>query len=826
MYLDQYIKEQEFDVFHTESEGDLDVIKIPLPKLDEWYSKQLGRPVSWEEAITFIDGYGLPAKEQKFHHQVMPKKLKNIHSIVFEKLKEISAAKYKTIKDVGHEDLYHELEMNRDHYKDEIRWIKLQIKRRYVGYWFFNNGQPTFLNGPNYFFINFWKVDNEGRNDNLPDYRDYQRAMFNMFHFAHTTTVAYFKHRLFWRTKEGKKDEKFFNDFNALRKHIVDNKPSWETHGIERDIGFPREMGQRTINGVNFVSGRRVAKTAIACCYCFCGVTSAPGQNFFIQAMNEDQAEEKVFVLQIQVPFTQLPFFFQPFYRGRIEAKSGLSFLYEGQMGFQSRAGLVAEEMNCHIKPLPNTEKAADGNHIEYIYRDEPAKKADEGAKEINLLAWWFNTIRAATEKGNRISGFCVMPSTVGKMDTGGGSQFLELVKKSHFGDRNDNGRTPSGLMNLFLSAYYAHPDLIDEYGKTIMYDPPEPVKTNKGDLVTQGSITTINNEIAYFEQNEMHDELTQFLQNFPPDFKSAFSLSPKGMGMPVAKMRQRIGDLKYDRKGMVKRVRVNLKWSDGFGSDVNVEEHPEGKWVMCYLPDVHRRNKKTIVSEEDGYIKGNGDIIYAPDTSLSNKFFIPVDPVKFNTRNLVGKGKGRSEFAAGVFYKRDKENDPDTKPREEWDSNDMTMFLLERTEMREVGWEEILKCAILHGGHVYPEWPDAHDLVEWFRANGYDGYLLKDMDADGKIAEHCGVKATADNIGLMIVEVADFFDKNVRHMKLFEVIEDWYQMRGRDDLTNHDLAAIFGWGLRASRSRLPEMIMEMYKPVTIDLDVPTYDTR
>jgi hypothetical protein len=163
---------------------------------------------------------------------------------------------------------------------------------------------------------------------------------------------------------------------------------------VQPNLNTTVDKGKRTVHGINFVSGRRIAKTAIACCFCTWGTLNMPDQTFIIQAMNEDQAVNKIFIKQIQTPVSKLPFFFRPHYRGRIEAKEGLRFQYEGSVAAAARAGIIPEQMECFITPLPSTEKAADGEaEIAFVYRDEPAKKTDSKAADQNIPTWWYNTI-------------------------------------------------------------------------------------------------------------------------------------------------------------------------------------------------------------------------------------------------------------------------------------------------------------------------------------------------------------------------------------------------------------------------------------------------
>jgi len=812
-----YQREDKEIVLH-ETDESLDTITIPLPSLTEFYSKFLNREVSWEEAITYVDGYGLPPEKQFFKHQEMPQRLKGIFEEVFKEKQRISRAKYKDITDISHQDIYEELEKKPIQYAEEIAWIQLQIKRRYEGYWFFNRGKPYYLNGANYFFINFWKVKNKGKNGNLADYRDYQRCMFHLLRFAHTTTMAFYKHRLFWR-ENGEVKQKYYNDFTKLVERENELKELGFTTGHQKNSGFVVDMGKRTVNGVNIIAGRRIAKTAIACCYLFWSATNEPERTFIIQGLNKDQAQDKVFQRQIQIPFDTLPFFFKPYVRGREDTKSGYKFMYDGIMSTAFKAGLVTPPLNTIILPLSSNEKAADGEEITEVYRDEPGKELDDGSQDQDIPTWWNNTVRPATEQGDKIIGFCIMPTTVGNMDTGGGAQFLEVVEASHYAERDDNGTTQSGLINFLLPGYYAIPGFIDQHGFTIMEDPEVPVLNNEGELVRVGAKTYLQNKIDNLTKNQKWTALTQLLQNFPPDFKSAFSLSIKDIGFfPTEFMKERVSDLRYKPENKTLTSNIDFIWNGDIG-EVVTDIRKGGIWTYSYVPPKSKWNKRTIVSVDDGYFAPeNGGAIYAPDYSVSGKFFIGFDPVALDRKNK--RGKGGSLPAAAIYYKRDPDVDPDGKDRNQWVSQDFVAFLIKRTDDKTEFYEEVLKAAILYGAYIYPEANIGEDFIQWVRNKGYDGYLLRDMDTEKNIiSPYVGVVASPATTAQMFQKTATWFTQNVRHTKIWQIVEDWLQMRGSDDLTNHDLAAATGWALRAAEQRTSTYWKENFQETTIEID-------
>lgn len=53
-------------------------------------------------------------------------------------------------------------------------YAAIEVERCKKGYWFFNNGIPTYITGKNYFYLQWWKLED----DIYPDYRDADRRYF------------------------------------------------------------------------------------------------------------------------------------------------------------------------------------------------------------------------------------------------------------------------------------------------------------------------------------------------------------------------------------------------------------------------------------------------------------------------------------------------------------------------------------------------------------------------------------------------------------------------------------------------------------------------
>lgn len=96
---------------------------------------------------TFIDGYGLPVADQMWVRKELP-------------------------------DYFDSIEYDKDGNalltERQKSYAKIEVERCKKGYWFFNNGVPTYITGKNYFYLQWWKLED----DIFPDYRDADRRYF------------------------------------------------------------------------------------------------------------------------------------------------------------------------------------------------------------------------------------------------------------------------------------------------------------------------------------------------------------------------------------------------------------------------------------------------------------------------------------------------------------------------------------------------------------------------------------------------------------------------------------------------------------------------
>jgi len=128
------------------------------------------------EDLSLIDNYGLNPDEQYFHRLELPKKFKILEKKALDILYEIErGSRQDTVQGYKFYLKFWELfESEVENLQDEIEWLKTIWWCRKYGYWFYNDGEPTFL-PPDYFdFLNFYYISEAER---YPEYRDDRRRV-------------------------------------------------------------------------------------------------------------------------------------------------------------------------------------------------------------------------------------------------------------------------------------------------------------------------------------------------------------------------------------------------------------------------------------------------------------------------------------------------------------------------------------------------------------------------------------------------------------------------------------------------------------------------
>lgn len=509
--------DSEFVLHDEENEHYLKPIHIPLPK-----------PPNIKE----IDGYGLPANYQVFRRDEMPRRLKRLQE------KKINGVP------ISLEEIYEELDKNQVNYRSEINWIKRQWKRRLYGYWFFNKGKPTYIDGWHYVYLNNWSVGAKTPGG-LPYYTDRDRRWFLAVRF-------FYNHPKFY--------------------------------------------------GVIYPKHRRDGATFKSQCVGYCVVTEGRERLGTIQSKSEKDAFE-VFDKKLKGPWKKMWFFWKPFNRGGTNPMQRLEFSADGivKRG-RTFVNTGKEALDSSIAYFSSGNIAVDGTKIHFAHQDEVGKKDRE---TFDVIERWNVTRECLSEDaGGTIHGLALLTSTVEEMEHGGGKEMFDLCKSSYYHDAltSESGMTNSGLAVVFIPAYDGMRKYVDEYGHSIIEDPETPIRNILGEIVDHGAKTYLRWRVNEYRKLENWKGLASFNRKYPQNFITCFSKDGEDTGFNIEVLNNRVDW--YKMGGHKKMRRGYFRWANGkrFTRVEFVPSVDKPKFLISHIPDMYNQNSVAFSSNKDSY--------------------------------------------------------------------------------------------------------------------------------------------------------------------------------------------------------------------------------
>jgi len=328
-------------------------------------------------------------------------------------------------------------------------YIDEEFKRRDEGFWFTNNGKPTYIVGTHYMYLQWSKID-----VGAPDFREANRLFF-----------------IFW---EACKADKRCYGMCYLK---------------NRRSGFSFMSSAETVNLATLASDSR---------YGILSKTGADAKKMFT---------DKVVPISINYPF-----FFKPIQDGMDRPKTELAYRVPASKFTRKKitANEQVEDLeglDTTIDWKNTGDNSYDGEKLALLVHDESGK----WERPDNILNNWRVT-KTCLRLGSRIIGKCMMGSTSNSLDKGGGN-FKKLYNASDVTKRNRNGQTKSGLYSLFIPMEWNYEGFIDEYGVPIFTTPDADVFAPDGELIDIGVVDHWNNEAEGLkgDQDALNEFYRQF---------------------------------------------------------------------------------------------------------------------------------------------------------------------------------------------------------------------------------------------------------------------------------------------------------------------------
>ena len=328
-------------------------------------------------------------------------------------------------------------------------YIDEEFTRREEGFWFTNNGKPTWITGTQYMYLQWSKID-----VGAPDFREANRLFY-----------------IFW---EACKADKRCYGMCYLK---------------NRRSGFSFMSSAETVNLATLASDSRF------------GILSKTGSD-----------AKKMFTDKVVPISINYPFFFKPIQDGMDRPKSELAYRVPASKFTRKKMSATdgmedIEGLDTTIDWKNTGDNSYDGEKLALLVHDESGK----WERPDNILNNWRVT-KTCLRLGSRIIGKCMMGSTSNALDKGG-ENFKKLYNASDVTKRNRNGQTKSGLYSLFIPMEWNYEGFIDEYGIPVFTTPDIDRLTPDGELIDVGVIDNWQNEVDGLkdDQDALNEFYRQF---------------------------------------------------------------------------------------------------------------------------------------------------------------------------------------------------------------------------------------------------------------------------------------------------------------------------
>lgn len=328
-----------------------------------------------------IDGHNLPKKQQKWVRPILP----------------------------SDEDVVNLTKSE----KSEI--IKKDLLRRINGYWFMNNGEPTYITGSHYFTLTHWYMAAVNE-DGYPEYRNAARLWFYVKDIAD-------------------KDEDCFGLIMMCQKRF--GKTEYELADI---------YNKATRGGIRVLKSKIIEDKDCL---------------FGMQSLTATEAKNNLFKTRLMRSHTKIQRYLKP---ESNETNSKREIV--GELTFKGTnigGGKYKDALNNVIDHRPTLVSAYQGKRPRQIFIDEPGS-----IEEMDLIQWW-TTVKQQLALGTKAFGKAFLPTTLESMSPRGADAFKKIWDTSDPEKRDDNGRTESGLYRYFKPQYLGREDFIDEYGNDLI---------------------------------------------------------------------------------------------------------------------------------------------------------------------------------------------------------------------------------------------------------------------------------------------------------------------------------------------------------------------
>lgn len=626
-----------------------------------------------------------------------------------------------------------ELNMRSARYHEDF--IESEYMKKRNGYWFYNYGKATYITGAHWFLMTHCYTGADG------GYYYFSEAQQKLFYFMEAVWCD------------------------------------------QRCLGMVLEKI------------RRFGATDCIMAFSLCKTTSARNKVSGMTSKTDTDAKSNFF--RLTTMFSRLPFYMKPMCIDE-KSKTELEFAQPGNK--IQKAGKEKETidvaLNTRMSYRPTQESSYDGDALYVYIGDEFSKWKKQNGNTLTH----FSMVRKCLTKGRRITGKAFFLSTVefvtGKdpndPDALSGDRYKYLFYASDTKKRDGNGQTESNLYKLFISCYEHYEGFIDRYGRTIVEDPKEPVKTMDGEWMNVGVRTYLDNADKALEDRPKQ-QLEERRKN-PRVEEDGFAIAANLCMFNQANIRKQ---KKYNESLDGTQVtRGNFEWYQGVPDCGNVIFVPkkEGRFLISWNPEAGVRNN--VKQDERG--------LWIPLNRNIGNFGI--DPYRVNK---PGEGAG-SKGAIHGFSLINSCGAP---------NYNFFLEYLERPESVEVFFEDAIKCMVYYGMPALIE-SNVNNLINELYRRGYRKFSMQRTDKDKeKLTDEerirGGMPTTSETVTQMMNSaIESFIETNVGQSEMYfdATLDDWLKFDDRNR-TKHDATISSSFAIIGATRRTRKKYGEAEEP-------------
>ena len=551
--------------------------------------------------------------------------------------------------------LFHDLPKKDQHWKrpeqprittsnsdDWHDYIVEELRRRMEGVWFYNNGVATYLTGHHYFALTYCKMLDDG------GFMNYREAQRDLFYFIEAC--------------------------------LVDNRSLGILFGKSRRTGFTYCAIAVKVNRATSTSNTK---------HGLMSKSGADGEEAFAK---ESYA------------FLNLPFWFRPVVRGKLDSPKELYFSApsdNSKVKKKSRDMNISEYLNTSMDWRNTKNGSYDSIKLDTYILDEVFK-----IESPNDVITHLSMVAPTMMPNGRVKGKMLAGSTMG-LHAKGGEQGVELITSSFVSERDPRTKkTATGLYFHFLPAQNNMEEFTDIYGKCWDIKPEKEVKNVFGEIIVQGSLDYLK---AIEEQKRRQSEkaYNEQIRTYPRTLEHMMRDEATECVFNMEKILEQ-NDYNQALADEEKFTVGNFEWVDGV-VDAKVEFHPrpDGRFKVSWLP-----SRADGTFDLQNRVRESNGKFYPLNTNCVR---FGCDP--FSYKSTHGEGSKGSIHGKTV-------NLPDGGAP----ANKFVVEYLARPSDEFIFFEDVIKCIKFYGAPILVE-SNRLDLLRHMFNRGYRGFAMDRLD-------------------------------------------------------------------------------------------------